>query len=139
MIEWIDRVVLGWIREVMQAARANYGVEPVAFLVIYLVSVPFFYYSIFRMVRALARKLRREVMIWSAVFLGSTAAPFLYVLFFGHNLPWWVYGVIGLLIGQGVYSLVRRLTKKPAAQPPAAAENPPASAHPPDQPPPARP
>ena len=42
----------------MQAARANYGVDPVAFLVIYLVSVPFFYYSIFRMVRALARKLQ---------------------------------------------------------------------------------
>ena len=114
MIQWVDRVLLGWIRETMQAARANYGVDPVAFLVIYLVSVPFFYYSIFRMVRALARKLRRDVMIWSAVFLASTAAPFLYVLFFGRNLPWWVYGVIGLLIGQGVYSLVRRLTKKPA-------------------------
>jgi hypothetical protein len=127
MIEWINRVVLGWIRETMQAARTNYGVEPVAFLVIYLVSVPFFYYSIFRMVRALARKLHREVMIWSAVFLGSTAAPFLYVLFFGRNLPWWVYGVIALLIGQGVYSLVRRLTKKPPA------------AHPTDQPPPPSP
>jgi hypothetical protein len=117
MIEWINRVVLGWVRETMQAARTNYGVDPVAFLVIYLVSVPFFYYSIFRMVRALARKLRREVMIWSAVFLASTAAPFLYVLFFGRNLPWWVYGVIALLIGQGIYSLVRRLTKKPPASP----------------------
>jgi hypothetical protein len=114
MIAWFDHVVLAWVRGIMQAARTNYGVEPVVFLVIYLVSVPFFYYSIFRMVRALARKLRREVMIWSAVFLGSTAAPFLYVLFFGRNLPWWVYGVIALLIGQGVYSLVRRLRKKPA-------------------------
>jgi hypothetical protein len=114
MIGWFDRVVLGGIHDVMNAARANYGVDPVAFLVIYLASVPFFYYSIFRMVRALARGKRNEIMIWSAVFLASTAAPFLYVLFFGHNLPWWVYVVIGLLIGQGVYSLVRRLTKKPA-------------------------
>jgi hypothetical protein len=128
MIAWFDHVVLGWIRGIMQAARTNYGVEPVAFLVIYLVSVPFFYYSIFRMVRALARKLRREVMVWSAVFLASTAAPFLYVLFFGRNLPWWVYGVIALLIGQGVYSLIRRLTKKPVAD----AAGPP-TASPPDQ------
>ena len=111
-MQWFDHVVLGWIRETMRAARANYGVDPVAFLVIYLASVPFFYYSIFRMVRALARKLRNEIMIWSAVFLASTAAPFVYVLFFGRNLPWWVYAVIGLLIGQGAYSLVRKLTRK---------------------------
>jgi hypothetical protein len=126
MFTWIDHVVLGGIRELMRAARANYGVDPIVFLVIYLVSVPFFYYSLFRMVRALARKLRREVMIFSSIFLASTIAPFLYVLFFGRNLPWWVYGVVALLIGQGVYSLVRKLSKK---QPPFSA---PASASPPE-------
>ena len=115
MLEWLQRVVLGEIRELMRAARANYGVDPVVFLVIYLGSAPFFYYSIFRMVRALAKRLGREVAVWSAVFLASTVAPFLYVLFFGRNLPWWVYLVIALLIGQGVYSLVRRLARKPAA------------------------
>ena len=115
MIEWIERVVLGEIRELMRAARASYSVDPVVFLVIYVGSAPFFYYSIFRMVRAIARRLRNEVMVWSTVFLASTAAPFLYVLFFGRNLPWWVYLVIALLIGQGIYSLVRRLTRKTAA------------------------
>jgi len=111
-MEWFDRVVLGTIREVMRTARENYGVDPVAFLVIYLICVPFFYYSIFRMVRALARRRQQEILLWSMVFLGATAAPFLYVLLFGRNMPWWVYVVIALLIGQGVYSLVRRLTKK---------------------------
>ena len=116
-MQWFERVILGEIRELMRAARANYGVDPVGFLVIYLGSVPFFYYSIFRMVRALAKRLQNEVMIWSTVFLAATAAPFLYVLFFGRNLPWWVYVVIALLIGQGVYSLVRRLVRKPSASP----------------------
>jgi hypothetical protein len=111
-MRWFDSVVLGAIRDLMRAARENYGVDPVAFLVIYLVSAPFFYFSIFRMVRALAKGLRKEIMVWSMVFLAATAAPFLYVLFFGRNLPWWVYVVIALLIGQGVYSLVRKLTKK---------------------------
>ena len=115
-MEWFDRVVLGTLRALMTAARDDYGVDPVAFLVIYLASVPFFYFSIFRMIRALARRRQQEIIVWSAVFLGSTAAPFIYVLFFGHNLPWWVYVVIALLIGQGVFSLVRRLTRKPAAQ-----------------------
>ncbi len=113
-MEWFDRVVLGEIRRLMEEARSIYGVDPLAFIIIYLVSVPFFYYSIFRMIRALARRLQHEILLWSAVFLASTAAPFLYVLFFGKNLPWWVYAVIAVLIGQGVYSLIRRLRKKPA-------------------------
>jgi hypothetical protein len=112
-MEWFDRVVLGSIRDMMRTARETYGVDPVAFLVIYLVTVPFFYYSIFRMLRALARRRQQEIIVWSMVFLGATAAPFVYVLLFGRNLPWWVYVVIGLLIGQGVFSLIRRLRKKP--------------------------
>jgi hypothetical protein len=115
MIEWLTRVVVGGIRDLMDGARSKYGVDPVVFLVIYLTSVPFFYYSIFRMVRALARRRQNEIITWSTVFLAATVAPFLYVLFFGRNLPWWVYLVVALLIGQGVYSLVRRLRQKPPA------------------------
>jgi ABC-type Co2+ transport system permease subunit len=102
------------IEALMQAARDNYGVNPVVFLVIYLVSAPFFYYSLFRLIRALAKRLGRQVMLWSAVFLCANVAPFLYVLLFGRNLPWWVYGIIALLIGQGVFSLVWKLRRKPA-------------------------
>jgi hypothetical protein len=111
MVEFI----LSQIRGLMQAARDNYGVDPVVFLVIYFASMPFFYYSLFRMIRALAQKRGMEIMLWSAVFLCATVAPFLYVLFFGRNLPWWVYGIIALLIGQGVFSLVMKLRGKPAA------------------------
>ena len=112
-MEWFDHVILGTIRGIMRTARETYSVDPVAFVVIYFVSVPFFYFSIFRMVRAIARRRQQELVVWSTVFLGATAAPFLYVLFFGRNLPWWVYGLIALLIGQGAWSLVRRLRKKP--------------------------
>ena len=107
--------VIAKIEALMQAARDNYSVDPVVFLVIYLVSVPFFYYSLFRMIRALAKRMGKEVMLWSAIFLCSNVGPFLYVLFFGRNLPWWVYGILALLIGQGVFSLVWKLRGKPAA------------------------
>jgi hypothetical protein len=112
MIEWVNRIVNGGIGDLMRSARTNYGVDPVAFFVIYLASVPFFYYSIFRMVRAMTQRIRKEITFWSTIFLASSVAPFLYVLFFGHNLPWWAYCVIGLLVGQGTYSLVRKLTKR---------------------------
>jgi hypothetical protein len=109
--------VIAKLEALMQAARDNYSVDPVVFLIIYLGSAPFFYYSLFRMIRALAKKAGKEVMLWSAVFLCANVAPFLYVLLFGRNLPWWVYGVIALLIGQGVFSLAIKLRKKPAVLP----------------------
>ena len=115
-MEWFDRVILGAVRAMMQAARDTYAVDPVAFIIIYLGSVPFFYFSIFRMVRAVAKRRQQELVVWSMVFLASTAAPFLYVAVFGSNLPWWVYVVIALLIGQGVFSLVRRLRRKPSEE-----------------------
>ena len=89
-------------------AVAQYGVNPVIFLTIYLSGIPVFYYSLFRMMRALARKLEKDVVVWSMVFLCSIVAPFIYVLLFGRNLPWWVYGIIALLIGQGVFALIRK-------------------------------
>ena len=105
------------IDALMRAAREDYGVDPVVFLVIYLASAPIFYYSLFRMARALAKKLSGEIMLWSFVFLSATVAPFVYVLLFGRNLPWWVYVVIALLIGQGIFSVIRNLRRKPAPAP----------------------
>jgi hypothetical protein len=107
--------VLSRIEPIMRTARDHYGVDPVIFLVIYLGSAPVFYYSLFRMIRAAAKRLGKQVMLWSIVFLCANVAPFLYVLLFGRNLPWWVYGIIALLIGQGIYSLVTRLRAKPTA------------------------
>ena len=115
------QLVLAKIAALMQTARDNYSVNPVVFLVIYLGSAPVFYYSLFRMIRALAKRLGNQIMLWSAIFLCANVAPFVYVLLFGRNLPWWVYGIIALLIGQGVFSLVRKLLAKPADRAPVGA------------------
>ncbi len=94
---------------IMKHVIDQYGVNPAIFLVIYFISVPFFYYSLFRIVQAFARKRGKEALLWAAVFLCATIAPFIYVLFFGRNLPWWIYGIIALLIGYGIFSLIRKL------------------------------
>jgi fatty acid desaturase len=107
--------VLSRIGALMQASRDTYRVDPVVFLVIYLASAPVFYYSLVRTIRALTRRRGKEAMRWSAVFLCAVVAPFLYVLLFGRNLPWWVYGIIAVLVGQGVCSLVMKLRGKAAA------------------------
>ena len=104
--------ILSWLEGIMRTARDDYGVNPVVFLAIYLVCVPIFYYALFRTLRALAGRRVRELLLWSAVFLGTNVAPFLYVILLGRNIPWWVYLVIAILIGQGVLSLVLKLRKE---------------------------
>ncbi len=104
-----------WIESVMKTSREVYNVEPLIFLAIYLVCVPVFYYSLVRTLRALAKGLKAEAMRWSTVFLCAVVAPFLYVLLFGRNLPWWVYAIIAVLVGQGVQSLIRKLRSGSAA------------------------
>jgi hypothetical protein len=93
----------------MKAAQAQYAVNPVVFVVLLTACAPFFYFSIYKLVRALAKRDSNRIMVWSAVFLGATILPYLYVLFFGRNMPWWIYLVLVVLIAQGIYSLVRKL------------------------------
>jgi phosphotransferase system glucose/maltose/N-acetylglucosamine-specific IIC component len=107
--------IVGKVQEWMRVARESYSVDPVIFVVLLFACAPFFYYSIFRLVKGLAKKNTSSITLWSSVFLGSTVLPYLYVLIFGRNMPWWIYIAIGLLVAQGVYSLVKKLRAKPAA------------------------
>jgi hypothetical protein len=100
----------------MRTARETYGVDPIIFLVIYLGCAPFWYYSIFRALRAVTTKRTSEIVPWSMVFLVTSVAPFVYVMLFGRNLPWWVYVIIAALVVESIISLVRRLRKRPEQQ-----------------------
>jgi hypothetical protein len=101
--------VIAWLQEIMRTARETYGVNPVIFLVIYLGCAPLWYFSLFRTLRAAVQKRTKEVLPWSMLFLAATVAPFVYVILFGRNLPWWVYGLIAVLVVQSVWALYRRL------------------------------
>jgi hypothetical protein len=107
--------ILGKIGEIMEIARTRYGVNPVVFLILYVAPAPFWYYSIYRTIRAVATKNSRDLMLWGMICLVVTIQPYVYVLIFGRNMPWWIYIIVGLLVAQGIYSLLRRLTKKPTA------------------------
>ena len=91
---------------------ASYGVNPYLFIALTTICAPAFYYSIYRLTKALATGQRRQVSTWSSVFLGAAALPYGYVLVFGRNLPWWIYLILGVLLAQGVVSLVRKLKNR---------------------------
>ena len=105
------RGIAAWTLDILAKARDTYGVNPAVFLALFLGSGPVFYYSLFRLLRAVARRAGGEAGFWGAVFLAATAAPYLYVLVFGRNLPVWVYIVVALLAAQGAATLVRKWMK----------------------------
>ena len=96
---------------------ASYGVDPYLFIALTTICAPAFYYSIFRLTKALATGQRRHLSAWSSVFLGAAALPYGYVLVSGRNLPWWIYLILGVLLAQGVASLVRKLTNRSGLRP----------------------
>jgi hypothetical protein len=107
------QLVVDTIRNWTRQAREIYAVDPVIFIVLLTACAPLFYFSIFRLIRAVAKKKTKDLPVWGTIFLASTAIPYLYVLIFGRNMPWWIYIILGLLLAQGAYSLVKRLRAKP--------------------------
>lgn len=101
--------LISQIERIFKVARDYYGINPIIFIAIYLICTPVFYYSLFRTIRAIAGKKGRDILIWSAIFLGANIAPFFYVILFGKNIPWWVFVMIALLLSEGIISLIMKV------------------------------
>ena len=108
--------IVSSVQSLMQVARETYGVDPIIFIVIYLGCAPLWYFSLFRTLRAVAVRRSNELLLWSTVFLAATVAPFLYVLLFGRNLPWWAYVIIAVLLAEAIWTLVKKV-RRPALGP----------------------
>ncbi len=102
----IHRVV-----ELKHVIRETYRVNPAIFMALYSGSGPLFYYALYRAARAVRRALYGEMNIWLTVVLASTAAPFVYVLAVGRNVPWWAYTAVAVLLLQGVGPMIWKLTR----------------------------
>jgi uncharacterized membrane-anchored protein len=114
MFAFLVAKVQAWIA----STRETYGVDPVVFLVISSVNAPFFYFTIYKLIKAAAKRDTARLPLWAGLFLVAVVVPYVYVLFWGRNLPWYVYAAMGLLVGQGVWTLVRKLRGR--GRPPAA-------------------
>ena len=106
--------VIHRIVELKHVIRETYRVNPLIFMALYSGSGPLFYYALYRIARAVRRTLYREMNVWLGVVLASTAAPFVYVLAVGRNVPWWAYAALAVLLLQGVVPMIRRLTRTAA-------------------------
>jgi ABC-type Co2+ transport system permease subunit len=88
----------------------QYGVNPIVFGSIYVGAIPFFTLS----VAWLMRNYRYD----KSIILPALAATFffvsayLYLIIEGENVPWWVYGIVVLMVAYGSWSTLRSIRRK---------------------------
>ncbi len=88
----------------------EYGVNPFIFGAIYVGAVPFFSASIAWLIRNYRKGKSIVLPALSAMFFFISA--YIYLMFAGKNVPWWVYGVVVLLIVIGVYSTIKKVRRQ---------------------------
>ncbi|MGN8225895.1 hypothetical protein [Gracilimonas sp. BCB1] len=85
----------------------DYGVNPIIFGSIYVGAIPFFTLSIGWLVKNYRQKKSIVIPALSSTFFFISA--YLYLIIAGENVPWWVYGVVVLMIGYGAWSTYRKV------------------------------
>ncbi len=101
MMNWVDAVML---------LGARYGVNPVIFAAIYIGAIPFFLLCSGAAVRRMRRGQPAVLPILGAGLCFCSA--YLYLALAGHDIPWWVWVLVGVLIAYGVWSAVHNFRQK---------------------------
>ena len=89
----------------------TYDVDPFVFMIIYLASIPIFYYTLFIMGKVIyhlkqehnlkGKEIIKHREFIKALIINQIAwiSPYLYVMFFGKNLPIWFWLFLALWLG----------------------------------------
>lgn len=98
--------LLNWIAD----SAARHDVDPFIFGTIYLVAIPLFIACSAWLVRAWKRG--RSIVLPAACAALTYFSSYIYLFAAGDNLPIWMYGLVGGMIGVGGFSTLRTLQNK---------------------------
>ncbi len=87
-----------------------YGVNPFIFGGIYIGAIPFFSLSIAWLVRNYRKGNSIVLPAMSAMFFFISA--YIYLIIVGNNVPWWVYGIVVILVVYGAYSTFKKVRRQ---------------------------
>lgn len=101
-----------WVE--LEAYGARHGVDPLLFAGLYAARMPIMLATF----GWLAARIRRHRSVIGVVILAATLwiIPYGYVLAFGHDLPWWFYLVLALIIVLTGRQFLERLARLRAAE-----------------------
>ncbi|MCW9706717.1 hypothetical protein [Fodinibius salsisoli] len=88
----------------------QYGVNPIIFGSIYVGAIPFFTASLAWLYRNY--RLNKSIILPAFSAIGFFISAYIYLLFAGENIPWWVYGLVILMVILGAYSTCQKVRRK---------------------------
>jgi len=97
-------------KELFLSLGEEYGVNPVIFGIIYVGAIPFFTLSLAWIVRNYRRNKSIVLPALSATLFFISA--YLYLIVVGQNVPWWVYGVVVMMVLYGGYSAYKKVRRR---------------------------
>lgn len=88
----------------------KYGVNPIVFGSIYLGAIPFFTICVAWIIRNIRQK---KSIVLPTILAGLfIISAYLYLIIAGKNIPFWVYGIIIILVLYAAYSTIKKIRKK---------------------------
>ncbi len=85
----------------------KYNVNPYIFGGIYLGAIPFFFLFLYQTIKKIRHK---KPFAFPALLTGFFfISAYLYLIIAGRNIPIWVYFIIALLIGYGIYTTLKKI------------------------------
>lgn len=98
------------IHEWILSLSEDYNVNPYIFGGIYVGAIPFFTASVAWIIR---NKRKNKSLTLPVLATGlCLSSAYIYLFIAGENVPWWVYGIVILLIGYGIYSTILKVKSK---------------------------
>jgi len=91
----------------------RHGVNPLIFAGIYVGAIPFFFASVYWAVQNHRKKKALVLPLTCTGFFFCSA--YLYLVFFGRDLPWYVYAVVLGVAGAGGVRLYRQMRTRLSA------------------------
>ena len=88
----------------------KYHVNPFIFGGIYIGAIPFFFISLSWTIKNIRKK--RSIVLSVLLTCFFFISAYLYLLIAGRNIPVWVYVIIVLMIGYGIFSAIRKVKEK---------------------------
>lgn len=100
------------IQRIIAEIRETYHVNAYIFISIFAVSIPLYWYSVFRIVKAVRAKDRSGILNWIIANIIIYIAPYAYLFVVGRNLPWWFYFALGAIVVLSLFSLAKNIRKR---------------------------
>lgn len=88
----------------------KYSVDPLLFVGIHVVATPLFAAAVAWIIYN--RKKKRPLLLPSIAAAFIFNAANIYLIVVGKNIPWWIYGIVGLTTVISTYFTVRKIRKR---------------------------